>query len=99
MARVSVYTNIEELNMTTITDPATNAAVTTAIIDAYDGVVITLNGAGNAQTLQDPSETTVSKRITVVNHSTSTYNIPVNGHILEPGESQSWVWDGAAWCY
>ena len=32
-------------NFTTSTDPATNAAVTTAIVDAYNGVVVTLTGA------------------------------------------------------
>ena len=49
-------------NFTTSSDPALNAAVTTAIIDAYDWVVITLTWAWNNQTLQAPTVTTSWKQ-------------------------------------
>ena len=84
-------------SMTTSTDPATNAAVTTAIIDAYRGVIITLTGAGNSQTLQDPTETTAGRRFTVVNNDTSSDTISVNGIVLSAGEAQGFIWDGTAW--
>lgn len=91
---------IEEdvLTMTTATDPALNAAVTTAIIDAYSGNIITLTAGGNAQTLEDPTDTDAGKKFTVVNHSTSGANtIEVNGITLSATEAQSFIWDGAAW--
>lgn len=86
------------LSMTTATNPATNAAVSTDNIDSYAGVIITLTGAGNAQTLQDPTDTTAGKKFTVINHSTSGANtIEVNGITMSASESQSFIWDGAAW--
>jgi len=81
----------------TSTDPATSAAVTTAIVDAYGGVLITLTGAGNAQTIQNPTITTAGKRFTVINNNTSTNTIAVNGITLAVGTAQTWVWDGSAW--
>ena len=84
-------------SMTTVTDPAINAAVTTVIIDAYTGTIITLTGAGNAQTLQDPTVVTAGKIFTVVNDDTSTNSIVVNGFTITPGEGQSFIWDGSAW--
>ena len=82
---------------TTSTDPATNAAVTTAIVDAYSGVVITLTAAGNAQTIEAPTITTATKKFWVINNDTSSDNIEVNGIVLEPGQSQAFLWDGDAW--
>lgn len=82
---------------TASTDPAVNAAVTTAIVDGYNGVVITLTGAGNAQILQSPTSTTV-KRFIVFNNDTSGANtITVNGITLAAGKGQPFVWDGTAW--
>lgn len=82
---------------TTSTDPAANVATSTAKIDAFDGVVITLTGAGNAQTLQSPTVTTAWKLFTVVNNDTSTNTIVVNGTTLAIGASLSFVWDATAW--
>jgi hypothetical protein len=84
--------------MATVTDPALNAAVTTAIIDDHSGVIIVLTAAGNAQTLQSPTILTGGKEFVVANSSTSTHNIDVDGYTLEPGEAQSFTWDGSAWC-
>jgi hypothetical protein len=83
-----------------VTDPAgtpTFAAVTRAIIDAYNGVIITLTGAGNAQTIFSPTVTTAGKIFTVINNDTSTNTISVNGITIPAGKSQSFVWDGSAW--
>lgn len=87
------------LTMTSVTDPASNAACTTAIVDAYGGTVITLTAAGNDQTIGNPTNTTAGKRFTVVNNDTSTHNITIDGITLEPGESQRFIWDGTAWVY
>ncbi len=88
------------LSMTTSTDPAgtpTFAAVTTAIVDAYSGVIITTTTTGNAQTIQSPTVTTAGKIFTVVNNDTSTNSIAVNGITITAGEAQSFIWDGSAW--
>ena len=88
------------LPFTTATDPALNAAVTTAIIDIQGGVIITLTGAGNNQTLQAPTDTTAGKIFTVGNANSSTNSITVIGGLqitIKPGDAQSYVWDGAAW--
>lgn len=92
------YRVSKDLNMTKVTDPAENAAVTTEIIDEYDGVVITLTAAGNAQVLQDPTDVTEGKRFTAVNNDTSTHNANINGYVLEPGWAQIFIWDETAWC-
>ncbi|MCK5615463.1 hypothetical protein KAR91_77080, partial [Candidatus Pacearchaeota archaeon] len=86
-----------DLDYTTITDPAINAAVSTANIDAYAGVVITVTTAGNSQTLQNPTDTTPGKEFVVANAVASTNSITVNGVIFSPGEAQKYIWDGSAW--
>lgn len=80
---------------TSITDPALNAAVTMAIVDAYAGTVVTLTGAGNAQTISAPSASRVD--FTVINNDTSTDNLAVDGIDIEPGRAQKYVYDGSAW--
>lgn len=84
-------------SFTTSTDPAIDAAVSTAIIDGYVGVVITLSTTGNAQTLEDPTVTTAGKTFTVSNASTSTDSITVNTVDISAGESQIYIWDGDSW--
>lgn len=82
----------------TITNPATDAAVTRAIIDGYDGVIITLSAAGNAQTLASPTILTSGKRFSVYNNDTSgAYTVVVNGLTLAAGDGQLFVWDYTAW--
>lgn len=83
--------------MDTITDPAVNAAVLTAVIDNYGGTIITLTAAGNAQTLQSPTVTDPGSSFIVVNNDTSTDDIEVNGITVSPGEAQKFIWDGTAW--
>jgi hypothetical protein len=81
----------------TVTNPAVSAAVTTAILDAYGTVIITLTAVGNAQTLQSPTITTAGKLFTVVNNDTSNNAIAVNGITIPIGKAQTWIWDGTAW--
>jgi len=83
--------------MFTITDPAVNAAVASAVIDEYTGVLITLTTTGNAQTLQSPSDVAVIVQFVVVNNDTSTDSVTVNGITLAAGDSQMFCWDGSAW--
>jgi len=89
----------EQLPMTTVTDPALNAAVTTAIVDGFSGNIVTLTTTGNAQTIQDPTDTTAGKRFTVVNNDTSSDTLTVNSNVLDPGEAISFIWDGSAWVH
>jgi hypothetical protein len=89
-------------DMTTATDPATNAATTAAIVNSFAGVIITTTTTGNSQTLASPTATTAAGQIfTVVNNDTSTDNVPVVANsvtfTVTPGESQSFIWDGTAW--
>jgi len=90
-------TDMPNLKTTTITDPATNAAVTVAIIDGFSGVIITTTGASNAQTLQDPTNTTGTRRFSVINDDTSTHAITVNGSSLAAWEVRYFVWDWSSW--
>lgn len=80
-----------------ITDPAVDAATSTAVIDANDGVLITLTGPGNPQTLQNPSSPTPGRRFLVINNDTSTDSITVNGSTINPGETATYIWDGSTW--
>jgi hypothetical protein len=88
-------------NFTTSADPAENAAVTTAIVDSYDGVVVTLSAAGNTQTLQNPTTAATIRKFMVINDDDSTYDLPVVANsvtfTLTPGEGQCFIWDGSAW--
>jgi len=90
-------TDVRQLKTTTITDPATNAAVTTDILDTYSWVIITTTGASNAQTLQTPTNTDKIKRFSVVNNDTSTNAITVNWASLAAWEVRYFIWDGSAW--
>ena len=88
--------------MQTSTNPAADAAVTVAIIDAYAGVIILQNDGSPAnQTLPAPTIVTPGKVFTVVNNDTSVENETViaNGvsFTVSPGEAQSFIWDGTAW--
>jgi len=85
---------------TTSTNPASSVATTTAIVDAYNGVVITTN-VNNTQTIANPTTAANIKIFTVINNDTSSSNqtIKANGvdFVLTPGEAQSFIWDGSAW--
>jgi hypothetical protein len=79
MARKTVVeTDVRPFKKYEVTDPAENAAVSTSILDTYSLIIITTTGAGNAQTLQAPSVTTNSTRITIANNDTSTDTITIN---------------------
>ena len=86
---------------TTLTNPATNAAVTTTIVDSYNGVVVTLSAAGNTQTIQNPTTAATIRKFMVINNDTSNNNLSVVANsvtfTLTPGEGQCFLWDGSAW--
>lgn len=88
-------------NFTTSTDPAANAAVTTAIVNTYNGVVVTLTAAGNTQTIQNPTTAATIRKFMVINNDTSNNNLSVVANsvtfTLTPGEGQCFIWDGSAW--
>lgn len=70
---------------------------TAADIHAFGGLVVS-TGVADIYTLPtsgfaDPA----GKRFTVINNTTSTENLTVNGKIVEPGSGVTFSWDGAAW--
>lgn len=79
------------------TDPATDAAVTTAIVDANVGTVITTTMSTNDQNLGTPTDTTSGRSFVVLNNDTSTDPINVNGQTIQVGDSLAFYWDGTAW--
>lgn len=87
--------------MTVATDPALNAATTTAIVDQYDGIVVTLSAAGNSQTLAAPTDTRAGKEFTVAVLSGVVYGLPVvhadGTRMIFSGEHATFVWTGAEW--
>ena len=85
-------------DMTTSFNPGANDAVTTAIIDAYDGVIITLDVGGIAQTLQTPTITNPGNTFVVVCDDGNGGNtIVVNGITMSAGDAQWFIWDGGSW--
>lgn len=84
-------------SMTTVTDPAVNAACTTAVVDIYSGTIITLTTTGNSQTIQDPTDTRPGKKFIVVNKDISTNDITVDGMVIDAGFAQTFIWDGSEW--
>ena len=80
-----------------ITDPETDAAVTTAKIDAFWGTVILLTTTWNSQTLASPTNTDAGKFFIVVNDNSSTDTVNVNGITLYAKQAVEFIWDGDAW--
>jgi len=95
--KFDMYDDGTTLPMHTITNPATNAAVLTTILNNYSGVIITTTMSSNGQTMQSPTVTTAGKIFTVVNNDSSTSAININGINLLPKEAQRFIWDGTAW--
>ena len=81
----------------TFTDPATDVAVTQAIVDANAGVVITTTTTGNSQDPADPTDTTAGKKFTISNSSTSTDSFEALGALIPVGSSIPILWDGGSW--
>lgn len=86
-----------QASMTTSSDPATNAATSTANIDNFGGVVITTTTTANAQTLQAPTDTTSGRQFIVINDDASSDPITINGTAVTTGKMVSFIWDGSAW--
>lgn len=90
------YTDIYQLNTTTLTDPWASA-ITTAIVDTYSAVIITTTAISTAQTLSTPTATSVIKRFNIINNTSSTHYIKINDEIVNPWTSKYFVWDWSAW--
>lgn len=79
-----------------IVDPTTNEAVSSDVIDEFDGVVVTLTGVQNSQTVQIPSKSN-SRSFTVVNSSDSTDILTVNEITIQIGDFHVFVFEGGSW--
>lgn len=79
------------------TDPAANIAASTAIVDEFAGVVITLTTVGNNQFPQAPTDTTAGRKFFIANASISTHLLPVNGEEIDAEHAINFLWDGTAW--
>lgn len=98
MARKTVVeTDVRPFKKYEVTDPALNAAVSTTILDTYSLIIITTTWASNAQTLQSPTVTTDSTRVTIANNDTSTDAITINWTSLAVWTVVEYVWDWSAW--
>ncbi len=88
---------ISPKTMTTATDPATNTALTTAIVDWYSWIVITTTTTWNSQTFQNPTNLTPWQMFTVVNNDTSTDPIDIiansQTNTLDPWQGANYLWD------
>ena len=80
-----------------VIDPLINTIGTTAKVDFYSGVIVSLTTTGASQTLQSPTSLLAGKSFLVVNNDTSTNNLVVNSNIIAPGKAFNFIWDGSAW--
>ena len=80
------------------TDPAAGH-ITTAILDANDGIKITLAAAINTQVLGTPTD--ADKLFAVINLKVSSFNLTITASgvskVFAPGEGQLYFWDGVNW--
>ena len=88
----------EWLVTTSVTNPS-SWAIDTAMLDAYSGVIITTTTYWVDQTIWTPTNTSAIKRFTVINKTTSTHAIKVNGNYISPWASKYFVWDWTAWTW
>jgi len=65
-------------------------------VNDYTGLVVVATMAVTL-TLPTPSDTSTGRFFTVLNRSTSTHSISVNGSTLLVGYGATWLWDGLAW--
>jgi len=74
----------------TVTNPSS------ANVNSHTGLVVVAT-APVTLTLPSPTDTTTGRFFTVLNKSTSTQSISVNGSVLLVGYGATWLWDGVAW--
>lgn len=77
----------------TVTNPV---SITTSNVDDHTGLII-IASAPVVVTIPSPTNTSAGRFFTVLNSSTSTQNITVNGNSILIGYGASWLWDGSAW--
>lgn len=77
----------------TVTNPS---SITTAQVNDFTGLVVVASGT-TTLTIPSPSNTSTGRFFTVLNRSTSTHSISVDGNILLVGYGATFLWDGLAW--
>jgi hypothetical protein len=77
----------------TVTNPA---SITTSNVDNHTGLIVVAS-APTTLTIPSPTNTTMGRFFTVLNKSTSTQSISVNGNTLLVSYGATWIWDGLAW--
>ena len=83
--------------LTTNTDPLTDAAITTAVVDGNSGIIITTTTTANDQTIAAPTDTASGKIFTVSNSASSTDIIFVDGEPIPPDSFVAFLWNGTSW--
>lgn len=88
----------EWLITTTLTNPA-GGAINTAMVDSYSAVIITTTTYWVDQTIGTPTNTSATKRFSVINNDTSTHWIRINTQFIYPWMTKYFVWDGTSWTW
>lgn len=92
------HTALGASTYTSVTDPATNIVGSTANVDSFEGIIVTLTTTANSQTLQTPTITTTgSRQYTVINNDTSTDTLTIDTVVIEIGQAIKFVYDASVW--
>lgn len=70
--------------------------ISQADVDTHTGLIIIATSSVNV-TIPSPTDTTEGRFFTVLNSSTSTQNISIDGNSILIGYGATWLWDGHAW--
>lgn len=70
--------------------------ISQAQVDTHTGLIIIASSVVSV-TIPAPTNTTEGRFFTIMNSSTSSQNITVNGDTLVIGYGATWLWDGFAW--
>jgi len=96
----AVVDYVNSLNVfTAASNPAINTALTTVILDWYNGTVITTTWPANSQAFALPTDLSSWKRFTVVNNDTSTDDLTIVGTstvTIAPWFYATFLFDGTA---
>lgn len=77
----------------TVTNPV---SIPTVDVDTHTGLIIVASSPVSV-TLPAPTNTLAGRFFTVLDSSTSTQNISINGNSILIGYGATWLWDGSAW--
>ena len=71
-------------------------SITTSNVDNYTGLVVVASSTVIVS-IPTPTDVTTGRFFTILNKSTSTQSITVNGNVLLVGYGATFLWDGSAW--